>query len=72
MRWGLTDWEIFHAAWAEVWREMRLAPRMPRNLHPHPRHSSALVPPPHPVARSWLGGRTTDPHHIHFPHTPAH
>lgn len=39
------------------------APRIPRSLHPSPRHTARALGQraPKPVIRSWLGGRFNDP-----------
>lgn len=44
------------------WEEPRPLP--PRIIPPSPRHTSRAlrVPARRPVIRSWLGGRTPDPH----------
>lgn len=57
MHCGLTDYEIFWAAWAEVWREMRIAYVWPRKITA-PGHSTRILVRRwvKPVIRSWIVG----------------
>ena len=70
MIWDARDQAAMRGIMAAVWVTFHMAVPIPRRITARwttrPRGKSL----PLPLPRSWLGGRTTDPHHTpHKPHT---